>query len=85
MLILLKYSPDILVLLLSYNVKVNFECFYRCTGDDDFADELRNNECARFNVNGNYCGESLFDGIVNEDLSTCDDENEEIDRDTYFL
>ena len=52
-----------------------YERFYSCTGDDDLAEELEV-DCARSDIDGKYCAESLFDGIANEDLPLCGEEDD---------
>ena len=54
----------------------DFERFYMCTGDDELAEQLREASCARSDNDGKYCEESLFDGIANEDLPSCDEEDD---------
>ena len=53
-----------------------YESFYRCTGDDDLAEQLREADCARSDIDGKYCAESLYDGIANGDLPACDEEDD---------
>ena len=50
-----------------------------CTGDDDLAEELREADCARSDVDSKYCTESLYDGIANGDIRACDDEDDVCD------
>ena len=53
-----------------------YESFYRCTGDDELAEQLREADCARSDIDGKYCAESLYDGIANGDLPACDEEDD---------
>ena len=53
-----------------------FESYYRCTGDDDLAEQLREAQCARSDVDGKYCAESFFDGIASGDIRACDEEDD---------
>ena len=53
-----------------------YESYFRCTGDDDLAEQLREASCARSDIDGKYCEESLFDGIANGDLPACDEEDD---------
>ena len=54
----------------------DLERFYRCTGDDDLAEGLREAECARSDNDGKYCAESLFDGVANGDILVCGEEDD---------
>ena len=54
----------------------DFERFYTCTGDDDLAEQLREASCARSDIDGKYCSESLFDRIASGDLRACDEEDD---------
>ena len=49
----------------------DFENYYMCTGDNDFAELFREAECARSDVDGKYCEQSEFDGIASGDLPLC--------------
>ena len=53
-----------------------YERFYRCTGDDDLAEQLREADCARSDIDGKYCAESLFDRIANGNIRACDEEDD---------
>ena len=57
----------------------DFERFYMCTGDDELAEELRKTDCARSDVDGKYCTESLYDGIANGDIRACDEQDDVCD------
>ena len=54
----------------------DFESYYRCIDDDDLAEELREGDCVRSNVDGKYCTESLFDGLLIGVLRFCDEEDD---------
>ena len=49
----------------------DLERYYRCTGDNDSAVELREADCARSDNDGKYCAQSIFDGIASGDLPVC--------------
>ena len=54
----------------------DLESYYRCTGDNDSAIELREADCARSDNDGKYCAQSIFDGIANGDLPVCGEEDD---------
>ena len=37
---------------------------------------MREASCVRSDIDGKYCEESLFDGIANDDLPACDEEDD---------
>ena len=56
-----------------------YESYFMCTGDDELAERLREADCARSDVDGKYCAESVYDGIANGDLRACDEEDDVCD------
>ena len=72
---LARYFSDVFVLICG-SCFDEYERFYNCTGDDDLAEELREADCVRSDVDGKYCAESLFDGIANGDLRACDEDDD---------
>ena len=48
-----------------------YESYFRCTGEDDLAEEIREADCARSDVDGKYCEQSVFDGMASGDLPLC--------------
>ena len=48
-----------------------YENYFMCTGDDNLAVQLREADCARSDVDGKYCQQSVFDGIASGDLPLC--------------
>ena len=74
---LARYLSDVAVLQCG-SCFDEYESYFRCTGDDDLAEQLREASCARSDIDGKYCEESLNDGVANGDLSTCVDEVDEM-------
>ena len=49
-----------------------YESYHRCISGDDGAEWFREAKCARSDIDGKYCLQSLYDGIVNRDIPYCD-------------
>ena len=63
-----EYLSDVTVLLCG-DCFDEYEDYFRCIGEDDFAEEIRGTECAR--SDGKYCSESYYDGIADGNLRVC--------------
>ena len=51
-----------------------YEDYFICFGEDELAEQFREAECVL--SDGKFCSESLFDGIANGDIRSCDDEDD---------
>ena len=66
-----EYLSDVAVLLCG-DCFDEYEDYFRCIDEDDFAEELRETDCAR--SDGKYCSESFFDGIADGNIRVCSED-----------